>query len=136
MTEGDWLRTINRDSHTLGGVAHQGSEVPVPLHGSLDFVLHKDSAVLAKFVVVKHSAEAQAVAQILTKAWALSTPSVILSITGGALQLSITKQLESEFVAAWPPMIRASIGSSTHCSPGTVCRKEPNGRPGKSAAVA
>ena len=98
MTEGDWLRTINRDSHTLGGVVHLGSEVPVPLHGSLDFVLHKDSAVLAKFVVVKHSAEAQAVAQILTKAWALSTPSVILSITGGALQLSITKQLESEFV--------------------------------------
>ena len=94
LTEEERLRQLNADFN--GSLGEYGGGVPPS--GTLDFVLHKDSAVAAKFVVVEHSADPTAVARIVTDVWRLPTPSVVLSVTGAATALDITPQLESDFV--------------------------------------
>jgi len=94
QTEEERLRRLNAEFNgSLGNYADG-----VPPSGTFDFVLHKDSAVAAKFVVVEHSADPAAVAKIVTEVWSLPAPNVILSITGAATALEITPQLESDFV--------------------------------------
>ena len=95
LTEEERLRQLNTEYNGSLAPKDRGG---VPPSGTLDFVLHKDSAVAAKFVVVEHSADPIAVARIVTDVWRLPTPSVVLSVTGAATALDITPQLESDFV--------------------------------------
>ena len=69
---------------------------PLPF-GTLDFVLHKDSAVPSKFVVLDSAEEINHVGEICSKVWKLEEPSVLLSITGGAADLSLSADLEEMF---------------------------------------
>lgn len=69
---------------------------PVPF-GTLDFVLHKDSAVPSKFVVLDKDEEINHVGEICSKVWKLEEPSVLLSITGGAADLSLSADLLEMF---------------------------------------
>ena len=66
---------------------------PVPF-GTLDFVLHKDSAVSSKFVVLDKDEDINHVGDICSKVWKLEEPSVLLAITGGAADLNLSADLE------------------------------------------
>ena len=52
----------------------------------------------AKFIVVEYSADPIAVTRVVTEVWRERTPSVLLSITGGAAALDISPELEADFV--------------------------------------
>ena len=69
---------------------------PVPF-GTLDFVLHKDSAMPSKFVVLDKDEEINHVGAICSKVWKLEEPSVLLAITGGAAELNLSADLEEMF---------------------------------------
>ena len=58
----------------------------------------QDSSVAAKFIVVEYSADPIAVTRVVTEVWRERTPSVLLSITGGAAALDISPELEADFV--------------------------------------
>ena len=65
--------------------------------GMLDFDLHKDSSVPAKFVVVDAEEDVSRVTKVLTSVWGLSPPSVLLSVTGGARHLD-AKEVEDDYM--------------------------------------
>ena len=74
------------------------SELVPATHGTIDFVLDRDNDAPARFVVVSSSAEAQSICKVMTDAWHLTRPSVILSVTGAAASLDLDTQLEAAYV--------------------------------------
>ena len=75
----------------------EGSLVPAS-HGTIDFVLDRDNDAPARFVVVSSGADAQSICKVMTDAWRLTRPSVILSVTGAATSLALDAQLEDAYV--------------------------------------
>ena len=74
-----------------------GGLVPAT-HGTIDFVLDRDNDAPARFVVVSSRADAQSICKVMTDAWRLVRPSVILSVTGAAGSLALGTQLEDAYV--------------------------------------
>ena len=61
-------------------------------------MLDRDNDAPARFVVVSSRADAQSICKVMTDAWRLARPSVILSVTGAAGSLALGAQLEDAYV--------------------------------------
>ena len=85
FAELDLHRTVNEDE-----------KVPASF-GSIDFVLDKDNDQPARFATVSSDSDVVDVYRVLTEAWELQRPSVILSVTGAAQSLSLDGPLQTEF---------------------------------------
>ena len=90
LAELDLHRTITRDA---GG---QERKVPAS-YGSIDFVLDKDNDQPARFATVSSDSDVVDVYRVLTEAWGLKRPSVILSVTGAAQSLELGAAAKSMF---------------------------------------
>ena len=77
---------------------HSGGTLVPATHGTIDFVLDRDNDAPARFVVVSSDADVQSICKLMTDAWRLTRPSVILSVTGAAASLSLDSQLEAAYV--------------------------------------
>ena len=83
----------------LGLQRHDDAGGLVPAtHGTIDFVLDRDNDAPARFVVVSSRADVQSICKVMTDAWRLVRPSVILSVTGAAGSLALSTQLEAAYV--------------------------------------
>ena len=95
--DGDEAEQEVFDREELHRHCDEGNEVAAT-HGTIDFVLDRDNDAPARFVVVSSRADAQSICKVMTDAWRLVRPSVILSVTGAAGSLALGTQLEDAYV--------------------------------------
>lgn len=95
--DGDEAEQEVFDREELHRHCDEGNEVAAT-HGTIDFVLDRDNDAPARFVVVSSGADAKRICKVMTDAWRLTRPSVILSVTGAASSLSLDLQLEAAYV--------------------------------------
>ena len=77
---------------------HSGGSLVGATYGTIDFVLDRDNDAPARFVVVSSTADVSSICKVMTEAWLLEKPSVILSVTGAATSLEIDAKLEAAYV--------------------------------------